>query len=174
MCLVAVLLTIFILNLILGLLVHFFDYSQPIWWHTLSPYFVALLLFIMVWSVVTELYILRKGGHSLAKQLKARRLVKEESTPEELAALKITEHLAQNFSLKVPTVYVLPDEVGVNALTAGFHPKDIVIILTWGALQNLDKLELYGLLGHEFNQILSGEAVENTKLKILYSGLTTF
>ncbi len=45
MCLVAVLLTIFILNLILGLLVHFFDYSQPIWWHTLSPYFVALLLF---------------------------------------------------------------------------------------------------------------------------------
>ena len=29
-------------------------------------------------------------------------------------------------------------------------------------------------MGHEFNQILSGEAVENTKLKILYSGLTTF
>ncbi len=71
-------------------------------------------------------------------------------------------------------LYVLPDEVGVNALTAGFHSKDIVIILTWGALQNLDELELYGLLAHEFNQILSGEAVENTKLKILYSGLTTF
>lgn len=43
----------------------------------------------MVWSVVTELYILRKGGHSLAKQLKARRLVKGESTPEEHAALKL-------------------------------------------------------------------------------------
>ena len=79
----------FILNLILGLLVHFFDYSEPIWWHALSPYFIALLLFIMVWSVVTELYILRKGGHSLAKQLKARRLVKGESTPEEHAALKL-------------------------------------------------------------------------------------
>lgn len=64
---------------------------------------------------------LRKGGHSLAKQLKARRLVKGESTPEEHAALKITEHLAQTFSLNVPTLYVLPDEVGVNALTAGFH-----------------------------------------------------
>ncbi|MEF9994777.1 MAG: peptidase M48, partial [Acinetobacter sp.] len=51
---------------------------------------------------------------------------------------------------------------------------DTVIILTWGALQNLDELELYGLLGHEFNQILSGEAKENTRLKILYSGLTTF
>ena len=36
------------------------------------------------------------------------------------------------------------------------------------------QLELYGLLSYEFNQILSGEAVENTKLKILYSSLTTF
>lgn len=30
------------------------------------------------------------------------------------------------------------------------------------------------MLGHEFNQILSGEATENTRLKILYSGLITF
>ena len=45
MCLVAVLLTIFILNLILGLLVHFFDYSEPIWWHALSPYFIALCFY---------------------------------------------------------------------------------------------------------------------------------
>ncbi len=73
-----------------------------------------------------------------------------------------------------PTLYVLPDEIGVNALTAGFHPQDIVIVLTWGALQNLDELELYGLLSHEFNQILSGETAENTRLKIGYSSLTTF
>ena len=73
-----------------------------------------------------------------------------------------------------PTLYVLPDEIGVNALTAGFHPQDIVIVLTWGALQNLDELELYGLLSHEFNQILSGETAENTRLKIVYSSLTTF
>lgn len=47
-------------------------------------------------------------------------------------------------------------------------------MLTWGALQNLDELELYGLLSHEFNQILSGETAENTRLKIVYSSLTTF
>jgi len=54
----------------------------------------------MVWSVVTELYILRKGGHSLAKQLKARRLVKEESTPEELAALKNYRKFGAEFLTK--------------------------------------------------------------------------
>jgi len=173
-CLLAMLLTVFILNLILGLVVHFFDYTQLIWWHVLSPYFIFLLFFVLVWSVGAELYVLREGGHSLAKQLKARRLVFDESTPEESTALKVVEQVAQSFAIDTPAVYVLPDEVGVNALTAGFRSQDIVIILTWGALQNLDELELYGLLSYEFNQILSGEAVENTKLKILYSGLTTF
>ncbi|WP_171503717.1 M48 family metalloprotease [Acinetobacter haemolyticus] len=173
-CWLAMLLTVFILNLILGLVVHFFDYTQQIWWHVLSPYFIALLFFVLVWSVGAEFYVLREGGHSLAKQLKARRLVYEESTPEESTALKVAEQVAKSFAIETPAVYVLPDEVGVNALTAGFKSQDIVIILTWGALQNLDELELYGLLSYEFNQILSGEAVENTKLKILYSGLTTF
>ncbi|MCG2916380.1 hypothetical protein, partial [Escherichia coli] len=90
---------------------------------------------------------------SLAKQLNGRRLVLLKSTPEESSALKISDQLAKKFALEPPVLYVLPDEVGVNALTAGFHSKDIVIILTWGALQNLDELELYGLLAHEFNQI---------------------
>ena len=173
-CWLVMLLTVFILNLILGLVVHFFDYTQPIWWHSLSPYFIGLLILVLVWSLGVELYVLREGGHSLAKQLKARRLILEKSTPEESNALNMVEQVAQSFKIEAPAVYVLPDEVGVNALTAGFKSQDIVIILTWGALQNLDELELYGLLSYEFNQILSGEAVENTKLKILYSGLTSF
>ncbi len=43
-----------------------------------------------------------------------------ESTPEESIALKITEKLADTFLIETPAVYVFPDEVGVNALTAGF------------------------------------------------------
>jgi Zn-dependent protease with chaperone function len=128
----------------------------------------------MAISVLYEFYVFRSGGHSLAKQLGARRLSLIESIPEESVALKITEQLADTFVIDTPAVYVLPGEVGVNALTAGFYPRDIVIILTWGALQNLDELELYGLLSHEFNKILSGETAENTRLKILYSSLTTF
>jgi len=174
MCVVAMLLTMFILNTTLGLLVHYFDYSQSIFWHSLSPYLIILLFFIVESSAIYELYIFREGGHSLAKQLKGRRLDLLESTPEESVALKISQRLAKKFKIETPVLYVLPDEVGVNALTAGFDQRNVVIIMTWGALQNLDEVELYGLLSHEFNQILSGEAVENTKLKILYSGLITF
>ena len=157
-CLLAVILTIFILNTVLGLLVHYVDPDQEIWWNILSPYCVGLIIVIIGWSIAYEFYVFRTGGHSLAKQLKARRLSQIESTPEESVALKLADKFAETFEIDAPTLYVLPDEVGVNALTAGFHPRDTVIILTWGALQNLDELELYGLLGHEFNQILSGEA----------------
>ena len=173
-CMLAVVLTLFILNTITGLWVFYFDHSQSVFWHALSPYLIVLLLSMMTISVLYEFYVFRSGGHSLAKQLGARRLSLIESIPEESVALKITEQLADTFVIDTPAVYVLPGEVGVNALTAGFYPRDIVIILTWGALQNLDELELYGLLSHEFNKILSGETAENTRLKILYSSLTTF
>ena len=173
-CLLAVLLSLFILNMIVGLNVFYFDQTQSIFWHALSPYLIVFLLSVMAISVLYEFSVFRSGGHSLAKQMGARRLSFIESIPEESIALKITEQLADTFLIEAPAVYVLPDEVGVNALTAGFYPRDIVIILTWGALQNLDELELYGLLSYEFNKILSGEAVENTRLKILYSSLTSF
>ncbi|MEN8425871.1 M48 family metalloprotease [Acinetobacter schindleri] len=173
-CLIAVLLTIAIINTVVGLLVYYFDPAQFIYWHVLSPYLIALVGSIMVVSVLYEFYVFRAGGYSLARQMGARRLSLIESVPEESVALKIAEQLADTFLIEPPAVYVLPDEVGVNALTAGFNPGNTAIILTWGALQNLDEIELYGLLSHEFNKILSGEAAENTRLKILYSSLTTF
>ncbi len=174
MCMAAVFLTVAIINVIVGLIVDYCDSTQSIYWHVLSPFLVAAVLLIMLVSVLYDFYTFRLGGYSLAKQLGARRLSLIESIPEESVALRMTEQLADTFLIDTPALYVLPDEVGVNALTAGFSPRDTSIILTWGALQTLDEMEMYGLLSHEFNKILSGEAAENTRLKILYSGLTTF
>ena len=173
-CLLAMLICVFILNTIAGLLVYYLDATQSIFWHVLSPYLVTLIVAIMVISVLLEFYVFRSGGYSLARHMRARRLSLIESIPEENAALRITEQLADTFLIETPAVYVLPEETGINALSAGFVPQDTSIILTWGALQHLDEHELYGLLSHEFNKILSGEAAENTYLTILYSGLTTF
>lgn len=173
-CMLVIVMAVIILNTCLGLLVHFFLPAESVWWHVLSPALMILLFCIIGGAVIYEFYVFRSGGHTLAKQLKARQLTYIESTPEENVALRLAEQLSSKFNIETPTLYVLPDEIGVNALTAGLHPKDTVIILTWGALQNLDELELYGLLGHEFNKILSGEATENTRLKILYSGLISF
>ena len=174
MSLFAIGLSIFLLNTLLGLFIHYFDRTESIYWHHLSGYWVTLLVAIMLSSVWYECYILRRGGHSLAEQLGARRLTSMSSTPEEHSALKINQQLAEEFLNTAPTLYVLPDEVGINVLSAGFNPQDTVIILSWGALQSLDEQELYGLLAHTFNQILIGDTRYNTQLKILYSSLITF
>ena len=51
-CALAVLLTMFILNTVLGLLVYYFDQSQSIFWHQLSPYVIILLLLIIGSSIL--------------------------------------------------------------------------------------------------------------------------
>ncbi|WP_151777498.1 peptidase M48 [Acinetobacter brisouii] len=173
-CSLAIVLTLVVLNLSFGLVMHYIDPTQSVFWYQYSPIVLLVILAIMLGSVLYEVYVFREGGHSLAKQLRARFLNPVESTPEEKVAIKITQQFAKQYGVDVPAVYVLPDEVGVNALTAGVHPEDTVIVITWGALQNLDEVELYGLFGNAFNQILTGETYQNTRLKILFSSLTTF
>ena len=90
-CILAVLFTLFILNIILGLLVFYIDQTQSIFWHVLSPYCILLILSVMLTSILYEFYVFRSGGHSLAKQLGARQLSLIESIPEESIVLKITE-----------------------------------------------------------------------------------
>lgn len=173
-CLLAVIITLMILNFFFGLVVHALNPTLSMCWNEYSPTFLCIVGMIMLGSVLYDFYVFREGGHSLAKQMNARYLDLFECAPEEISAVQLTRCLAEKFNIPAPAVYVLPDEIGVNALTAGIKPQDTVIILTWGALQNLDELELYGLLSYAFNQILTGEMQQNIRLKILFSALTSF
>ncbi len=89
MCMAAVFLTVAIINVIVGLIVVYYDSTQSIYWHVLSPFLVAAVVLIMLVSVLYDFYTFRSGGYSLAKQLGARRLVVLiESIPEESVALR--------------------------------------------------------------------------------------
>ncbi len=175
LCVLAVLITLFILNTLLGLLIFYTDATQSIFWHHLSAPLLLLLMLIMVSSIAYELYLLRQGGHSFAHNLGARRICSAPSiVPEEALILRLTEDLAQQLMIPAPAIYVLDRELGINALSVGLKTQNTVLIVTWGALQNLDEPELYGLLTHEFYRMLCGEVVENTQLKVLYGSLTRF
>ena len=50
-CLIAAVLTIFILNTVLGLLVHYIDSSQSIFWHVLSLYLIIFLVGVIGGSI---------------------------------------------------------------------------------------------------------------------------
>lgn len=171
---VAILVTLLLLNILAGLWIHALDPTQSILWHAWSIYWLAALVVIMGVSVAYECYLFRAGGHSFAQKLKARRLSSLESTPEENVALRLNHQLAARFLVTVPSLYVLPEETGINALTAGLSSKNTVIILTWGAVHHLDEQELYGLLSASYNQMLIGDSIHHTQLKILYSAITGF
>ena len=59
---------------------------------------------------------------------------------------------------------MLEQESAINAFAAGFSPSDAAISVTRGALEQLNRAELQGVIGHEFSHILNGDMRLNTRL----------
>src|SRR2546421_13017422 len=76
--------------------------------------------------------------------------------------------------LSVPPVYRLERETAINALVAGTAPSQAWIIATRGALEQLSREELQGVMGHEFSHILNGDMALNLRLVGILAGLTWF
>jgi len=73
--------------------------------------------------------------------------------------------------MPVPQVYLLDDEIGINAFAAGFQPSDAVIGVTKGCLTKLSRLQLQGVIGHEFSHILNGDMRMNMRLIAILFGI---
>ena len=65
----------------------------------------------------------------------------------------------------------MPQEPGINAFAAGFTPADAAITVTGGALTQLNRDELQGVIGHEFSHILNGDMRLNIRLIGLLAGI---
>lgn len=84
---------------------------------------------------------------------------------------EIAEQLAIASGFRMPILYVLPHEQGINGFVAGRHNNDMVMVVTQGALDKLSDEALYGLIGHEYGHILHGDAAFNLQLMVVLAGL---
>lgn len=84
---------------------------------------------------------------------------------------EIAQQLSIASGLRMPILYVLPDEQGINGFVAGRHSQDMVLVVTQGALDKLSDEALYGLIGHEYGHILHGDATFNLQLMVVLAGL---
>ncbi|MBB3105953.1 Zn-dependent protease with chaperone function [Psychrobacter luti] len=84
---------------------------------------------------------------------------------------EIAQQLAIASGLRMPILYVLPDEQGINGFVAGRNSQDMVLVVTQGALDKLSDEALYGLIGHEYGHILHGDATFNLQLMVVLAGL---
>lgn len=115
--------------------------------------------------------LLKAGGKVIAHDLGGKLLVSEMANPAEQQLLNVVEEMAIAANMPVPPVYVLHQEYGINAFAAGHTSKDAVIGITQGAIEQLTRDELQGVIGHEFSHILNGDMRLNLKLVGLLHGL---
>lgn len=77
---------------------------------------------------------------------------KEAKKGEYLTLHRLVENLAITAGLPKPRIYVI-DDTAPNAFATGRDPKHAVVCVTTGILQKLSKVELEGVISHEFSHI---------------------
>lgn len=144
-------------------------------WALLHPgtvLFVSLLAggFIGTASLVRMLQ-LRAGGGYVARRLGGVRV--ERSTPDARRRMlhNVVEEMALAAGMPVPEVYVLEAETGINAFAAGHTTTNAAIAVTRGALHDLSRDQLQGVIAHEFSHILNGDMRLSMRLVGLVFGL---
>ena len=151
-------------------------------WHWLPPetgFFEPLLagrvafltLAVIAVGSVYKTLALKQGGRAVASLLGGRELAPAAADPAERRLLNVVEEMALAAGVPVPTVFLLDDESSINAFAAGFSPAEAVIGVTRGAVQELSRDELQGVIGHEFSHILNGDMRLNLRLVGLVHGI---
>ena len=113
---------------------------------------------------------LSAGGKVVAEQLGGRLINANPRDLLEKKLLNVVEEMAIASGTSVPSVYLI-DEAGINAFAAGFQSADAVIGVTRGAIENLDRDELQGVIAHEFSHILNGDMRLNLRLVAMVYGI---
>ncbi|CUS48114.1 MAG: family M48 peptidase [Idiomarinaceae bacterium HL-53] len=148
-------------------------YQQPQWvfnWDILLAC-AGIVVSAIGLAVAFKWMILRPGGRVVAEQLGGRRLDPDSRDPLERKILNVVEEMAIAANMPVPPVYLLEHEQGINAFAAGYSPKDAVIGLTRGCVEQLNRAQLQGVVAHEIAHILNGDMRMNIRIMALLHGI---
>lgn len=130
----------------------------------------AVIVGVVVLGALYKQVQLSAGGKVVAESLGGRLLNLSASNADERRLLNVVEEMALASGSPVPPVYVLEDG-SINAFAAGLTPRDAVIGITRGAIEQLDRNELQGVIAHEFSHIHHGDMRLNTRLTALLHGM---
>jgi Zn-dependent protease with chaperone function len=106
---------------------------------------------------------LRAGGSAVAKSLGASEVSQSTKDPLERRLLNVVEEMSIASGVPMPPVFII-EEPSINAFAAGFSTHDAAVAVTRGALNQLSRDELQGVMAHEFSHILNGDMRLNIRL----------
>ena len=103
------------------------------------------------------------GGDKIAQQMNGEIVFSDSSDLKRKRLHNIVEEMAIASGVPVPSVYIIEGS-GINAFAAGHSYSDAVIGVSSGALEQLTRDELQGVIAHEFSHILNGDMRINIRL----------
>ena len=115
---------------------------------------------------------LSKGGGAIAERLGGRLIGATTKDAAERRYLNVVQEMALASGLPVPLCYVIDGDETINAFAAGNTPQDAAVGVTRGALRNLTRDELQGVIAHEFSHIGNGDMKLNLRIIGTVAGLT--
>ena len=124
-------------------------------------------LFIVAGLGLASLYKsleLRGGGGVVARSLGGIRIGRDTADIKRKRLVNVVEEMAIASGVPMPEIYVLEQEAGINAFAAGHTPANAAVTVTQGALDNLNRDQLQGVIAHEFSHILNGDMRLNIQL----------
>ncbi|WP_207885258.1 M48 family metallopeptidase [Pseudomonas sp. 30_B] len=130
----------------------------------------GVIIAVVIAGALFKQVQLSAGGKVVAESLGGRLLNLSASNADERRLLNVVEEMALASGSPVPPVYVLED-ASINAFAAGLSPRDAVIGITRGAIEQLERHELQGVIAHEFSHIHHGDMLLNTRLTALLHGI---
>jgi Zn-dependent protease with chaperone function len=142
------------------------------WWD--SSRFVLTVLGVVVVVGLGSLYktlSLRSGGSAVATSLGGERVDRSTRDHKRRQLLNVVEEMAIASGVPVPEVYILNQEQSINAFAAGWGRDDAVIAVSAGALENLSRDELQGVVAHEYSHVLYGDCRLNIRLMGVLFGI---
>jgi len=106
---------------------------------------------------------LSRGGSAVAEMLGGRLVPQSTHDLQQRQLLNVVEEMSIAAGMPIPKVYLLDDH-SINAFAAGQSPATAVIGVTRGALYQLSRDELQGVIAHEFSHIFNGDMRLNIRL----------
>lgn len=168
-----IILSVYGVSLLVVVLLHDKPYRAPIspWQPELFLWVTIATTAIVLIGALWKIHELRGGGPAIAEMLGGVLIPPNTIDLDQRRLLNVVEEMAIASGIRVPPVYLLANEPRINAFAAGFSTNDAVLGVTQGAVKNLSRDELQGVIGHEFSHILNGDMLLNIRLMGFLNGI---
>lgn len=129
------------------------------------PFFTALALIFASFQSVVSYF---GGAPLILLSVHAQPLTPD--TPKHQMVLDVIQEMALASRLPVPKAYFIPDPAP-NAFATGRNPEHSVICVTQGLIDNMDREELQGVIGHEMSHIADYDIRTMMMVAVLVGGI---